>query len=233
MNDAAPQDDAAPRNDVGARQVRLIVFGRQGAGKGTQAVRLSERFGVPHISTGDMLREAVREGTEFGRRAKEYMDAGELLPDDVMLGLVSERLGRADTERGWLLDGFPRTARQAEDLQDLVADGGISLAINLEVPEDVVVKRISSRRVCTGCGTIYSAGDRSARSGVCERCGGEVVQRDDDTEEAIRSRLATYNEQTAPLLEWFASQGLLADVDGVGDPDEVARRVASAVDARL
>lgn len=215
------------------RQVRLIVFGRQGAGKGTQAVRLAERHGVPHISTGDMLREAVREGTDFGRRAKEYMDAGELLPDDVMLGLVSERLARPDAERGWLLDGFPRTAGQAADLQELVADGGITAALNLEVPEDVVVERISSRRVCEQCGTIYALGDPSADSGRCERCGGSVVQRDDDTEEAVRSRLETYNEQTAPLLEWFESQGLLATIDGVGDPDEVAARVAEAVRQRL
>lgn len=225
--------DSARQADSAREQVRLIVFGRQGAGKGTQAVRLSERFGIPHISTGDMLREAVREGTAFGQRAKEYMDAGELLPDDVMLGLVSERLARPDTERGWLLDGFPRTAGQAEDLQDLVADGGISLAVNLDVPEDVVVRRISSRRVCTQCGTIYSVGDDSARTGVCEKCGGEVVQRDDDTEDAVRARLATYNEQTAPLLEWFGSHGLLVTVDGVGDPDEVAGRVAAAIDERL
>ncbi len=216
-----------------SKQVRLIVFGRQGAGKGTQAVRLAERFGIPHISTGDMLREAVKEGTAFGRRAKEFMDAGELLPDDVMLGLVSERLEQPDTGHGWLLDGFPRTAQQAEDLQHLVADGGITLAINLDVPEEVVVDRISSRRVCTECGTIYSMGDKSASTGVCEKCGGEVVQRDDDTEDAVRARLETYNEQTAPLLEWFEAQGLLGSLDGVGTPDEVAERVNAAVDSRL
>lgn len=214
-------------------QVRLIVFGRQGAGKGTQASRLAQNHGIPHISTGDMLREAVREGTDFGKRAKEYMDAGQLLPDDVMLGLVSERLSRPDTSKGWLLDGFPRTAGQAEDLQGLVADGGITLAINLEVPEDVVVDRISSRRVCESCGTIYSVGDPSADSGKCAKCGGTVVQRDDDTEDAVRARLATYNEQTAPLLGWFEAQGLLANVDGVGSPDEVATRVGAAVDERL
>lgn len=215
------------------RQVRLIVFGRQGAGKGTQAVRLAERFGIPHVSTGDMLREAVREGTAFGAQAKEYMDAGQLLPDDVVLGIVSERLDQPDASGGWLLDGFPRTAGQAEALQGLVPDGGISVAVNLEVPEDIVVERISSRRVCEGCGTIYSTGDPSADSGRCERCDGRVSQRDDDTESAVRARLATYTEQTAPLLEWFDAQGLLATVDGVGAPDEVAARVAAAVDARL
>lgn len=213
--------------------VRLVVFGRQGAGKGTQAARLAERYGIPHISTGDMLRAAVKEGTEFGLQAKEYMDQGLLLPDDIMLGLVSERLAQADARPGWLLDGFPRTAGQAADLQGLVSDGGITLAVNLEVPEDVVVERISSRRVCTSCGTIYSAHDESGESGRCAACGGEVVQRDDDTEEAVRKRLATYNEQTAPLLEWFEDEGLLATVDGVGDPEEIFARIVDRVQERL
>ncbi len=213
--------------------VRLIVFGRQGAGKGTQATRLATRYDIPHISTGDMLRAAVKEGTAFGLRAKEYMDAGQLLPDDVVLGLVSERLEEPDASRGWLLDGFPRTAGQAQDLQALVPDGGITLAVNLEVPEDVVVDRISSRRVCTDCGTIYSVSDDSGSSGVCAKCGGAVVQRDDDTEESVRKRLATYHEQTAPLLVWFEDQGLLATIDGVGEPDDIAVAVARAVDARL
>ena len=210
--------------------VRLVVFGRQGAGKGTQASRLAERYGIPHISTGDMLREAVKQGTTFGKQAKVYMDEGKLLPDDVMLGLVEERLAQADARPGWLLDGFPRTAGQAADLQRLVADGGITLAVNLEVPEDVVVKRISSRRVCTQCGTIYSVDDESGATGTCARCGGGVVQRDDDTEEAVRKRLATYNEQTAPLLQWFEDEGLLATIDGVGDPAEISERIAAVVD---
>jgi adenylate kinase len=213
--------------------IRLIIFGRQGAGKGTQASRLATRFGVPHISTGDMLRAAVRDGTEFGRKAKEFMDAGQLLPDDVMLGIIEERFAEDDAAGGWLLDGFPRTPRQAADLQRLVAESGIDLAINLEVPEDVVVERISSRRVCLDCGTNYSVTDESGATGVCAKCGGRVVQRDDDTEEAVRKRLATYNEQTAPLLEWFDEQGLLATVDGVGDPDEIFERIAALVDARV
>ena len=213
--------------------VRLIVFGRQGAGKGTQAARLAERYGIPHISTGDMLRAAVKEGTAFGLQAKEYMDAGQLLPDEIMLGLVSDRLAQADARPGWLLDGFPRTPGQADALQEMVAEGGITLAVNLEVPEDVVVGRISSRRVCTECGTIYSVADESGASGTCANCGGSVVQRDDDTEEAVRKRLATYNEQTAPLLAWFEEHGLLATVDGVGDPAAIGIAVAAAVDARL
>jgi len=138
--------------------VRLILFGRQGAGKGTQAARLAERYDVPHISTGDMLRAAVKAGTEFGLRAKEIMDAGQLVSDDVVLGIISERLAEDDAHRGWLLDGFPRTEPQARGLAAMVGPGGIDMAIDLDVPEDVVVERISSRRVCSNCGAIYSTG---------------------------------------------------------------------------
>jgi adenylate kinase len=213
--------------------VRLIVFGRQGAGKGTQAARLAERYGVPHISTGDMLRLAAQEGTEFGRKAKEFMDAGQLLPDDVMLGVVSERLARPDAAPGWLLDGFPRTPGQAQDLWDLVGDGGIDLAVDLDVPEDVVLERIVARRVCSGCGTTYSIHlDESARTGRCVKCGGEVTQRADDTEDAVRTRLAAYASQTEPLLAWYAERGLLATVDGVGDPDEINAELARVIDER-
>lgn len=213
--------------------VRLIVFGRQGAGKGTQAARLAERYGVPHVSTGDMLRAAVAAGTEFGRKAKEYMDAGQLLPDDVVLGLVQERLAEPDARRGWLLDGFPRTPGQAQDLMDLVGDEGIDLAVDLDVPEDVVLGRITARRVCRGCGATYALGrDDSAATGRCERCGGEVVQRDDDREDAVRQRLALYDEQTAPLLAWFDERGLLITVDGVGEPDDITAALVEAVDAR-
>lgn len=213
--------------------VRLIVFGRQGAGKGTQAARLAERYGIPHISTGDMLRAAVKEGTEFGLRAKEIMDAGQLVSDEVMLGLVTERLAAPDAQRGWLLDGFPRTPQQAKDLQQIVGDAGIDLAINLEVPEDVVVARISSRRVCSECGTIYSVDSPPTHDWTCDKCGGAVVQRDDDTEESVRKRLSLYNEQTAPLLAWFAGQGLLAEVDGVGDPAAITEKLLSVIDERI
>ena len=226
-------DRPANAEGTDGRGVRLLVFGRQGAGKGTQAERLAAHYGIPHISTGDMLRAAVREGTALGRRAKEYMDAGRLLPDEIMLGLVQERLSQADAAAGWLLDGFPRTPGQAEALQSMVADTGIDGAIDLDVPEDVVVSRISSRRVCEDCGATYTTADPSAVGGVCERCGGKVVQRDDDTEAAVRKRLALYESQTAPLLAWFSDQGLLVTVDGVGDPGEVAARVLSAVESRL
>ncbi len=216
------------------RPVRLLVFGRQGAGKGTQAVRLAERYGVPHISTGDMLRAAVKEGTEFGLQAKAIMDAGQLVSDAVMLGIISERLAQPDAAAGWLLDGFPRTEQQAKDLVELVGDGGIDLALDLDVPEDVVLERITARRVCSQCGTTYAAGrDESADSGVCANCGGSVVQRDDDTETAVRKRLEIYAEQTLPAVRWFDRQGLLVTVEGVGDPDDIAQSLTRAIDDRL
>jgi len=213
---------------------RLLVFGRQGAGKGTQAIRLAERYGVPHISTGDMLRAAVRDGTEFGLRAKAIMDAGQLVSDDVMLGIISERLSHHDAATGWMLDGFPRTEQQAMDLVTLVGVDGIDLALDLAVPEDVVLQRITARRVCSECQTTYSMGrDESASSGVCAKCGAVVVQRDDDTEDAVRKRLAIYASQTLPALEWFDVQGLLVRIDGVGAPDEVFDRLVAAIDARV
>ena len=212
--------------------VRLIVFGRQGAGKGTQCARLASHYGVPHISTGDMLRAAVRDGTEFGRKAKSYMDEGKLLPDDIMVGLVAERLAQPDAETGWLLDGFPRTPGQAEALNEVTADAPFDLAVNLEVPESVVLERITNRRVCSECGTIYSVSQPPTNPWDCDKCGGTVVQREDDTEEAVKKRLADYQSQTAPLMEWFDERDKLASVDGNDDPDTVFGRVVAAIEAR-
>ncbi|MBK9179600.1 MAG: adenylate kinase [Acidimicrobiales bacterium] len=213
--------------------VRLVVFGRQGAGKGTQCVRLSRHYVVPHISTGDMLRAAVKEGTAFGRRAKEYMDAGELLPDDVIIGVVEERLARSDTStRGFILDGFPRTVAQAEALAGVAGPGGIDLAVDLEVARDVVLRRLAGRRVCADCGTNYSIADPPGGAWVCEHCGGDVIQRPDDTEAAIARRLDLYDRETAPLVAWFDDRGLLVVVDGVGSPDAVSDRLVAAIDAR-
>ena len=212
---------------------RLIIFGRQGAGKGTQSERLAAHYDIPHISTGDMLRAAVRDGTAFGLKAKEYMDAGKLLPDDIMVGLVAERLAQHDARAGWLLDGYPRTAGQAEALAAVTGDAPFDLALNLEVPESVVVERISSRRVCAKEGHIYSVHEPPKVPGVCDICGGEVVQREDDTEAAIRERLALYQEQTAPLIEWFETRGKLATVDGDAPPDTVTKALVAAIDERL
>jgi len=182
---------------------RLIVFGRQGAGKGTQAVRLAGHYGIPHISTGDMLRSAAAEGTPLGLEAKTLMDAGDLVPDDVMEGIVAERLAKPDAVPGWLLDGYPRTLGQVEALGRNVGEDFVDLAVNLDVPVDVVTGRMVARG------------------------------REDDTEDAIRRRLELYEEQTAPLLAWFAERGLLVEVDGVGTEDEVFSRLVAAVDARL
>jgi len=211
--------------------VRLVVFGRQGAGKGTQCKLLSQHYGAPHISTGDMLREAVLEGTDFGRKAKEYLDNGELLPDDIMLGIIQDRLHKPDVlEHGFLLDGYPRTVGQGQSLLELEP---IDLAVNIEVPEDLVWRRLNERRVCVKCGHIYKATDPSAIAGRCEICGSEVEQRQDDTPDAITARLDAYATKTLLAVAWFDSKGLLLTVDGVGTQDEVSGRLAAAIDARL
>ena len=210
---------------------RLVMLGRQGAGKGTQCVRLARHYVVPHISTGDMLRVAVKQGTEFGRRAKEYMDAGELLPDEVIIGVVDERLDRDDTRnRGFILDGFPRTVAQAQSLEKITAPRGIDLVVNLDVPVDVVLARLAGRRVCVDCGANYSTEEPPARDWRCDVCGGSVVQREDDTEVAIRRRLDLYEQQTAPLIAWFAQRDLLETVDGLGSQDEISARLVRSID---
>lgn len=212
---------------------RLVLLGRQGAGKGTQAGRLAGRYGIPHVSTGDLLREAVRLGSDFGRKAKEYMDRGELLPDDVMVGIVEDRLAMPDAALGYILDGFPRTALQAEALDELTGDRPIDVVVDVDVPEEVVVERISSRRVCVDCGALYSTAAPPSSDWTCDVCGGRVVQRDDDTEDAVRRRLALYEELTRPLLEFYASQGKLVTVDGLAEADEVNARIVAAVDGRM
>ena len=211
---------------------RLVLLGRQGAGKGTQCVRLSRHYVVPHISTGDILRAAVREGTEFGKKAKAIMDAGDLVPDDIMVGIVDERLDRDDTRsRGFILDGFPRTVAQASALLDITQPRGIDLVVNLEVSRDIVLARLASRRTCSDCGTNYST-ERPPRYGAtCDVCGGDVIQREDDTEASINRRLDLYDTETSPLIEWFTERGLLMDIDGLGDPGVVSKRLTDAIDA--
>ncbi len=211
---------------------RLILLGRQGAGKGTQCVRLSRHFVVPHISTGDMLRAAVREGTELGRLAKKVMDAGGLVGDDTMVAIVGDRLAQPDAVgRGYILDGFPRTVPQAEALDEMTRARPIDACLDLDVPRELVLRRISSRRVCRDCGTNYMATGREHAEWICDVCGGEVTQRDDDTPEAVNRRLDLYEEQTAPLIEYYQRQGRLVVVDGVGSPDEVFHRLTAAVHA--
>jgi len=213
--------------------VRLVMLGRQGAGKGTQAARLAEHYGVPHISTGDMLRAAVAAGTEFGLRAKAVMDAGGLVSDEIMVGIVDERLHEADAATGYILDGFPRTLAQGRALAGITESRPIEVVVNLEVPEEQVIGRITNRRVCKSCGAIYSVSAPPASDWTCDRCGGEVVQRDDDTEEAVRKRLDLYAAETLPLVPFYAEQDLLAEVDGVGSPDDVFAQLVSVIDARV
>lgn len=213
--------------------VRIVMLGRQGSGKGTQCVRLSRHFVVPHISTGDMLRAAVREGTELGKMAKAIIDAGGLVGDDIMVGLVRERLGADDArERGWILDGFPRTAAQAEALDGIADSRPLEMAIDLDVPRDMVLARLSARRVCRDCGANYQASGREPKPWTCDNCGGDVIQRGDDTPEAINVRLDLYETQTQPLIDYFGQSGRLVRIDGTGTPDEVFDRLIRAVEKR-
>ena len=213
---------------------RIVVLGKQGAGKGTQAVRLSRHYVVPHVATGDTFRAAVRSGSEFGQKAKQYLDAGDLVPDEVVIGMVKERLTRDDTtHRGFILDGFPRTVGQADALMQILAPRTLDVVINLEIVTSEVLGRLASRRVCSDCGANYSVVDNPPRvPGICDVCGGDVVQRDDDTELAIRRRLELYERETAPLIAWFESRGLLTTVAGSGTPDEVTERLVDEVNRR-
>jgi adenylate kinase len=213
--------------------VRLVVLGKQGAGKGTQCVRLSHHYVVPHVSTGDMLRGEVKSKTTLGLRAQSLMDQGELIPDDMVMEMVQGRLSERDTRgRGFVLDGCPRTTTQAELLNDIVHPFGLDLVVDLEVPTPLVMKRLASRRVCVDCGANYSTAAPPMVNWTCDVCGGEVIQREDDTEEAIQRRLDLYEKQTAPLIEWYTDRDLLVGLNGTGSPDAVTRRVVGAIDAR-
>jgi adenylate kinase len=213
---------------------RIVVLGKQGAGKGTQAVRLSRHYVVPHVSTGDTFRAAIRSGSEFGEKARKYLDAGDLVPDEIVIGMVRERLTRDDTtHRGFILDGFPRTVPQAEALMGFLEPRTLDVVLNLEIETAEVLVRLASRRVCSDCGANYSTIDNPPRvRGFCDVCGGEVVQRDDDTESAIRRRLELYERETAPLIQWFEHKGLLATLPASGTPDEVTDRLVREVDRR-
>ncbi len=211
---------------------RVVFLGAPGAGKGTQARALAAEWGVPQVATGDMLREAVAAQTPLGLEAKRHMDAGALVPDDVVIGLVEERLGRSDAVAGFVLDGFPRTAAQAEALDAMLRRRGQSLdrVVFLDVGREELLRRLTGRRVCGKCGTAYhlvSAPPKTA--GRCDNCGSELTQRSDDTRQAVATRLDVYEKQTAPLLAYYRDRGLLATVPGEGTPDEVAADIRKAV----
>jgi len=210
-----------------------VVLGKQGAGKGTQCVRLSHHYVVPHISTGDMLRGAVKSGSELGSKVKEIMESGDLLGDDLIMEMVAERLAEPDARaRGFILDGCPRTLEQAEMVAALLQPDDIDLTVDIEVPTSQVMRRLAARRVCKDCGTNYSVATPPRVNWTCDVCGGEVVQRDDDKEDAIRRRLELYERQTAPLIQFYEGRGQLAKVNGVGAPDTVLRRIIRAVEDR-
>lgn len=217
------------------REYNVVLLGAPGAGKGTQAKMLSEELGVPHISTGDILRGAVAEGTELGAEAKGYMDRGELVPDGLVIAIARERLAQPDCEDGFVLDGFPRTVEQAEALGEMLEDLGREplIVVNLTVDEDEIVRRLSGRRLCTGdCGGIYHVDQEGIESGApcpAEDCEGELYQRSDDRPEAIRERLDVYRRQTQPLIDYYDERGVLTNVAGQGDPEQIAERVLQAV----
>ena len=198
--------------------MNIVLRGAPGAGKGTQGQKLVEEFGIAHISTGDLLRAAVKAQSELGKQAKAYMDAGQLVPDQLVIDLVKERLAQPDAQKGFMLDGFPRNIAQAETLDGELKDMGVELdaALLVDVPFDVIVNRLSSRRTCRACG--YTAGPEVT---VCPRCGGEMYQRDDDKPETISKRLDTYQNQTQPLIDYYEGHGILKSVDGNRAVDEV------------
>ncbi len=213
--------------------IRLVLLGKQGAGKGTQCVRLARHYVVSHVSTGDIFRAAVRSDSEFGRLVKGYLDAGELVPDKVTLGAVGERLNHPDTRgRGFILDGFPRSVPQADGLEKLLEPIRLDMAIDLHITTDEALSRLNGRRVCSTCGAIYHVSKPPKYDWTCDNCGGEVVQRDDDTDEAIRRRLELYETETAPLIDYYFERGMLVTVDGLGSTDAVADRLTAAIDRR-
>ena len=213
-------------------RLNLVVLGKQGAGKGTQCKRLSQTYAVPHISTGDILRAAVKAKSPLGLEVASVLESGGLVSDDLVIKLVEERFREPDAATGGLLDGFPRTIGQAQALERLLGEDGIKLCINLDVPIDLVTQRLSSRRVCQECGAIYRDTDIEAISGTCSKCAGDVIQRVDDQPEAIRKRLEAYERDTAPLLDFYRERGLLVTVDGSNAPDEVTAAIEAVVRER-
>lgn len=213
--------------------MRIVLLGAPGAGKGTQAAQICQKYHIAHISTGDILREAVKQGTTLGQIAGSYMSKGELVPDDVVIGIVAERIKEPDCQAGFLLDGFPRTVAQAEALDNALAQMGWSLdaVVSLEVDEDEVVRRLSSRRVCRQCGAIGSGAAVEQGGSSCPACGGEWIVRLDDQPDAIRRRLQVYKEQTQPLEDYYANKGILKRIPAVGTVEEVFERIDKVLES--
>jgi adenylate kinase len=213
---------------------RLVLLGKQGAGKGTQAARLADHYGVEHLSTGELFRASAAAGTPAGLEAKRYMDAGELVPDETVIKVVDEQFTGEFLERGFILDGFPRTLPQAEELELVIAaDHPLDAVLSLEVPTEIVLDRIAGRRVCEDCGANYHVNMPPSENWKCDVCGGRVVQRDDDTEEAVQRRLEIYEETTVPIIDFYDQLGKLVPVDAVGEGDEVFERLVKEIDQRF
>jgi adenylate kinase len=212
--------------------MRIVLLGAPGAGKGTQAKKLIEKYGMPQISTGDLLRAAVSAGTPLGKEAKSFMDKGELVPDRVVLGMVEERLKQDDCKNGYILDGFPRNTAQAEALDKMLASLNMQLtaALSVDVPFDDLMKRLTGRRTCKACGQMYNIYFKPpAKEGACDKCSGELFQRDDDKEATIKKRLEVYNAQTAPLFDYYGKKGIVKSVSGTGSIDDIFKKVCEAL----
>jgi adenylate kinase len=212
--------------------MRFVLLGPPGAGKGTQAQALVTRFGIPQISSGDLLRAVVREDSDLGREAAGYMDRGQLVPDEFVLKLIAERFRKDDAQRGFILDGFPRNLSQAEALAKRLDKAGLKLdkVVAITLPDGEILKRITGRRTCRSCSAMYHlVFEPPAKPGICDKCGGELYQRDDDSEDTVRERIKVYHAATQPLLDYYRRLGLLAEVDGVGRPEEVEKRVMAAL----
>ena len=215
--------------------MNIIMLGAPGAGKGTQAEMIAEKYGIPHISTGDIFRMNIRENTELGRKAKVYMDRGDLVPDELTTNLVSDRIRKPDCGKGFILDGFPRTINQAECLEKELKELGLAIdhAIDVDVPDDAIVRRMSGRRFCPGCGAVYHIEYlKPAKEGVCDRCGTELVQRDDDIPETVQKRLDVYHAQTEPLIGFYNERGLIRKLDGTREPEEVFSEITKLLEAK-
>ncbi|HUS58048.1 MAG TPA: adenylate kinase [Planctomycetota bacterium] len=214
--------------------MRIVLLGPPGAGKGTQAEHIVGKYAVPHISTGDMLREAIKNSAPIGLEAKQYIDKGELVPDDVIIRLVKERLSKPDAAKGFLLDGFPRTLPQGRALETTLKELGTKLnaSVYINVPDEIVVERLSGRRICRNCGANYHVKYMPpAKEGICDKCGGQLYQRPDDQAETIKNRLAVYHRQTADLIDYYAKLGLLVEVPGEQPVDVVKSKIDSRLDA--
>ena len=214
--------------------MKIIMLGAPGAGKGTQAKKIAAKYNIPHISTGDIFRANIKNGTELGKKAKTYMDQGLLVPDDLVVDLVVDRVCQDDGERGYVLDGFPRTIPQAEALTKALADMGqkVDYAIDVDVPDENIVRRMSGRRACVGCGATYHVVYApTKKEGICDTCGGELILRDDDKPETVQKRLNVYHEQTQPLIDYYTEAGILKTVDGTVDIDDVFQSIVDILGA--